>query len=318
MVKPGLDAGIVLNRADRLADRAQVMSGRRRVWVSLVGLGLALAVTGGAAVPNAADGSPAPAPTPRQLAALDATDLAAAASALAQQAVTSGALRTAPALWPPATSVLTSVEALTRLALRTDPSLKPSDTTAIMGPVPRHISHHLQRRPHHVHLTRTYALSRFARAVDDGGSSGIGHRRKHDGSMPAPYQAPDGVFVDPVLPTAKPLTVGIVALRAALKELGQPYVWGGAGPSTFDCSGLVQWAYAHAGLQLAHHAATQWNEGRLIPGRDILPGDLIMFGHPIFHVGIYLGAGWMLNAPYTGQWVDVVPVPSRVTGVIRP
>jgi cell wall-associated NlpC family hydrolase len=81
---------------------------------------------------------------------------------------------------------------------------------------------------------------------------------------------------------------------------------------------LVQWAYAHAGLELAHHAAYQWNEGRLIPGKDILPGDLIMFGRPIVHVGMYVGAGWMVNAPYTGQYVNLMAVPNHVAGVVRP
>ena len=110
----------------------------------------------------------------------------------------------------------------------------------------------------------------------------------------------------------------MVAVRSALKELGQPYVWAAAGPTTFDCSGLVQWAYAHAGLSLAAFTGYEWNEGRMIPGRDILPGDLILFGDPTFHVGMYLGAGWMVNAPYTSQYVNVVPVPGRVAGVIRP
>src|SRR6202042_780714 len=104
------------------------------------------------------------------------------------------------------------------------------------------------------------------------------------------------------------------ALREALSKLGQPYVWAAGGPNTFDCSGLMQWAYAHAGRWLTHFSGDQWNEGRLIPPRDILPGDLILFEYrhstTIHHVGMYLGAGWMVNAPFTGQYVDVVQVPS--------
>jgi cell wall-associated NlpC family hydrolase len=113
-------------------------------------------------------------------------------------------------------------------------------------------------------------------------------------------------------------TVGEVALRAAMKQLGRPYVWGGAGPSTFDCSGLTMRAYARGGVRLTHFTGSQWNQGRLIPARDALPGDLILFGHPVFHVAMYLGAGWMLNAPFTGHYVDVAPVWKHVAGVIRP
>ncbi len=257
-------------------------------------------------------------PTPRELERLDEANLVAATNDIQTQALASGGLQNGPPYWSPAKRLLASVDALSNLAIADDPSLAPTDTTAIMGPVPTTIAHHLRKRPHHVHIVQTRTLMPFVAAIPDGGSSGIGHRHRHDGAKPAPYQAPDGLFVDPDLEPTQPATIGLAALRSAIKELGQPYVWAAAGPSTFDCSGLVQWAYAHAGIALAHHAATQWNEGRLIPGRDILPGDLIMFGHPIFHVGMYLGSGWMINAPYTGQYVNIVPVPNRVAGVVRP
>jgi cell wall-associated NlpC family hydrolase len=127
------------------------------------------------------------------------------------------------------------------------------------------------------------------------------------------------VYVDPTLPSLRGSpTVSEVALRAALRELGQPYVWGGAGPTTYDCSGLVMHSYARAGVRLVHYSGTQWNQGRLIPASDALPGDLVLFGDPIFHVAIYLGAGWMLNAPFTGHYVDVVPVWKHVAGIVRP
>jgi cell wall-associated NlpC family hydrolase len=284
---------------------------------ALLGLSAGLLLLLAQPMPGAAGGA-AKRPTPAELAQLNVTSLTVASYDIEQQALASGAITHRPHVGNGVRMLLASVTALTKQAIAADPSLTPADTTAVMGPVPRNISHHLVKRPGHRHRSATHTLLPFARAIPDGGSSGIGHDRKHDGATPAPFQTPDGVFVDPVLQPVQPATIGLVALRAALKELGQPYVWGGAGPSTFDCSGLVQWAYAHAGIRLTHHAADQWNEGRLIPGKDILPGDLIMFGRPIFHVGMYLGAGWMLNAPYTGQWVNIVPVPTRVTGVIRP
>ncbi|HTW20268.1 MAG TPA: C40 family peptidase [Mycobacteriales bacterium] len=289
----------------------------RRALLSLVGVGAVVGLalgTGSAAlaVPSSHR------VTPVELQQLDAANLSQAASDIEAQAAASGALPNGTSYLAPAKVLFQADSAMVQMAINVDPTLKPADTTAIMGPVPQTIKHHLRKRPRHAHITRTHALGTFVAPVSDGGSRGLGHNRRHDGAKPAPFQTADGLFVDPTIQRAKPPTVGLVALRTALQQLGKPYVWAAAGPITYDCSGLVQWAYAHAGLLLAHHAATQWNEGRLIPGRDILPGDLIMFGRPIFHVGIYLGSGWMLNAPYTGQYVDVVPVPSGVTGVIRP
>jgi len=280
-------------------------------------LGSVLALGLGASVAGATQAG-AHRPTARELEQLDFDNLVAATNDVQTQALASGALQNGPRYLSPAKLLLASVDALTKLAITDDPSGAPTDTRAIMGPVPTPIARHLRKRPHHLHIVRTRTLTPFVAAIPDGGSRGLGHNRRHDGAKPAPYQTPDGIGVDPQLEPVQPATIGLVALRSAIEELGQPYVWAAAGPSTFDCSGLVQWAYAHAGIALAHHAATQWNEGRLIPGRDILPGDLIMFGHPIFHVGMYLGSGWMINAPYTGQYVNIVPVPKRVAGVVRP
>jgi cell wall-associated NlpC family hydrolase len=139
--------------------------------------------------------------------------------------------------------------------------------------------------------------------------------------LPAPFQRRDGVYIDPRLPRPTNPTIGMIAIRAALQKLGQPYVWAAGGPSTFDCSGLTQWAYARAGIHLIHFTGSQWNEGRLLKPRQILPGDLVLFAHrhgPIHHVGIYLGAGWMVNAPFTSQYVSVTRVSSGVAGVVRP
>jgi cell wall-associated NlpC family hydrolase len=248
----------------------------------------------------------------------DAANLAQASNAILAQAMSSGALAHPTDTWSPARAILASVDALTGLALARDPSRSPQQTTAVMGPVPTTLAHPITPTPPHHRVLVSHTLRPFTRALPDAGSIGIGHNRTHGGATPASFQEPDGVLVDPVLQPVQHATIGMVALRSALQNLGQPYVWGGAGPSTFDCSGLVQWAYAHAGLWLTHYTGDQWNESRRIPARDILPGDLVLFGHTIHHVGMYLAAGWMLNAPYTGQYVNVVPVPGHVTGVVRP
>jgi cell wall-associated NlpC family hydrolase len=263
-------------------------------------------------------------PKPSTLAEIDAASLRAAASAVETEALTSGALTTAPTTTRPAQVLLASASALITAARAADPSLKPKRTTAVMGAVPYQLSHPTKRHPRHHRITRTRSLQLFSHAIADHGARGFGLHRLHGGAHPAAYQHPDGVYVDPTLPVLTAPTISQVALRTALGKLGQPYVWAAAGPSTFDCSGLTQWAYAHAGIGLAHYTGYQWNEGRKIPGRDILPGDLILFeysigGHEVIHhVAMYLGAGWMLNAPYTGQYVDVVPVPSGVAGIVRP
>lgn len=103
-------------------------------------------------------------------------------------------------------------------------------------------------------------------------------------------------------------TVGLVALRAALTKRGDWYVWGAAGPSTFDCSGLVVWAFAQEGISLPHYTGSLWNSGMHVSRADLEPGDLVFFFADLSHVGIYIGNGLMVAAPSTGQAIQVQPV----------
>jgi peptidoglycan DL-endopeptidase CwlO len=103
-------------------------------------------------------------------------------------------------------------------------------------------------------------------------------------------------------------SVGVQALKWALSRIGDPYVWGAAGPSTFDCSGLVMWSYAHVGISLDHFTGDQWNEGEHIPRSELEPGDLVFFFPTISHVGMYIGNGLMVDAPTAGQDVQIQPV----------
>lgn len=251
--------------------------------------------------------------------AQDVELLQSAAAAVTLEAMSSKALHHVPAYRSPAKRLYLAVAALLRKARREDPDLTPTNTTAVMGPVPQALVQGRSRTPAHRQIYPTHTLLRWnGREVAAQPSTGNGHNRSYAGSWPAIYRTPDGMYVDPQIPQVKAPSVAAVAVRAALREIGQPYVWAGGGPSVFDCSGLVQWAYAKAGIPLGHYTGYQWAEGRLVPPRDVLPGDLILFGNPTHHVGIYLGAGWMVNAPYTGQYVDVVPVESGVAGIIRP
>jgi len=115
-----------------------------------------------------------------------------------------------------------------------------------------------------------------------------------------------GSYPDVVLPEAS--TVGTVALRAALSKRGDWYVWGAAGPNSFDCSGLVVWAFGTEGITLPHYTGDLWNSGMHVSRADLEPGDLVFFFADISHVGIYIGNGLMVDAPETGQQVQVQPV----------
>jgi cell wall-associated NlpC family hydrolase len=98
------------------------------------------------------------------------------------------------------------------------------------------------------------------------------------------------------------------AVSQALSEVGVPYKWGGESTSGFDCSGLVQYAYGKAGVTLPRVAADQSKSGVAVTAADAQPGDLLFFGSPAEHVGIYLGNGKMVDAPHTGTTVRVESV----------
>ena len=115
-----------------------------------------------------------------------------------------------------------------------------------------------------------------------------------------------GQYPDIAIPTAN--TVAAQAVLAALTRRGDPYVWGAAGPTEFDCSGLVVWAFAQEGIALPHYTGDLWNSGVHIPRSDLEPGDLVFFFADISHVGIYLGNGLMVDAPDFGQKVMIQTV----------
>jgi cell wall-associated NlpC family hydrolase len=114
-------------------------------------------------------------------------------------------------------------------------------------------------------------------------------------------------------------------LRAAVSRRGLPYVWGATGPLSFDCSGLVQWSFAQAGIRMPRVAADQALAGPAVPVSKLQPGDLLFYHTDptaptyISHVTIYLGNGWMIQAPEPGKNVEIVPADfgSEFAGAIR-
>jgi peptidoglycan DL-endopeptidase CwlO len=125
----------------------------------------------------------------------------------------------------------------------------------------------------------------------------------------AKAQAVQNAAVIQALPqSSRGSTVAQRAVAAAMTRLGDRYVFGATGPTRFDCSGLVAWAYRQAGVSTAHYTGTLWNSYRHIPASQLEPGDLVFFYRDHHHVGIYIGNGLMINAPHTGDVVRIASV----------
>jgi cell wall-associated NlpC family hydrolase len=126
------------------------------------------------------------------------------------------------------------------------------------------------------------------------------HAQSEQGS--APPAPPHSTYNGPATGSAA------TAVKYAYAQLGKPYVWGGAGPNSFDCSGLTMMAWNAAGVSLPHNAAMQQSDIPAVSLSSLQPGDLIFFGSPAFHVGMYIGGGNMIQAPHTGADVEITPV----------
>ena len=119
--------------------------------------------------------------------------------------------------------------------------------------------------------------------------AGLGNWASYDGPLP---QTNDAVLDQ--------------AVQTAAAYLGIPYVWAGDRPSSgFDCSGFTQYVFAQHGVSLPHYAAYQAAMGFPVAPQDIRPGDLVFFGSPIHHVGLYIGGGEFIEAPHTGAVVKI-------------
>jgi cell wall-associated NlpC family hydrolase len=125
----------------------------------------------------------------------------------------------------------------------------------------------------------------LAQQQQSGGSLGFGNQQ-----APTNLPAPSGSAA--------------IAVSAAEAQLNKPYEFAAAGPDRFDCSGLTMFAWAKAGVSMAHFAATQYDEFPHVPINQLAPGDLVFYGSPIHHVGMYVGNGTMIEAPHTGAFVD--------------
>lgn len=104
----------------------------------------------------------------------------------------------------------------------------------------------------------------------------------------------------------------------AKRYLGAPYVWGASGPNSFDCSGFTSFVFRQVGVQLPRVSRDQINSGQRVSRGDLQPGDLVFFGSPIHHVGIYVGDDMMIHSPRTGDVVKISPLLDDYVGACRP
>jgi cell wall-associated NlpC family hydrolase len=105
--------------------------------------------------------------------------------------------------------------------------------------------------------------------------------------------------------SAAPTAASQKAVDVALSQVGKPYAWGAAGPGSYDCSGLAQYAYKAAGVALPHSSGAQSTMGTAVSKADLKPGDLVFFYSPVSHVAIYIGNGQIVHASTAGQPVKV-------------
>jgi cell wall-associated NlpC family hydrolase len=132
---------------------------------------------------------------------------------------------------------------------------------------------------------------------------------------PAPDPEPE-----PELPDAPPPSSAAgIAVQTAYDQLGDPYVYAAAGPDAFDCSGLTMYSWAAAGVSLPHSSRAQYDSLPHVSMGSLQPGDLVFYGSPIHHVGIYIGGGSYIHAPQTGDVVKIASIyRSDYAGAARP
>lgn len=121
--------------------------------------------------------------------------------------------------------------------------------------------------------------------------------------------APRPPAPDSQLPVSAPNSRAAGAISAARSMLGTPYRWAGTSPSTgFDCSGLLVWSWSQVGVSLPRTSRGMYSGTQRISESQLQPGDLVFYGSPVYHVGMYVGGGQMVHSPRTGDVVKIAPI----------
>ncbi len=128
-----------------------------------------------------------------------------------------------------------------------------------------------------------------------------------------PTTVPRLSYIDPTMDPPAPHGRSLEVVEFARAQLGLPYLWAGEGLADggFDCSGLSKKAWEAVGISLTHQSQVQWNQTARVAKADLQPGDLVFFGAPIHHLGIYIGQGKMIEAPREGFFVRTSSINRR-------
>jgi cell wall-associated NlpC family hydrolase len=159
---------------------------------------------------------------------------------------------------------------------------------------------------------RAEAAARAARAAQQQAQAAQQQARNAQQAARSPNRSssPSDIGVDPGNVPAPSGGAG-AAVAYARAQVGKPYRYAGVGPDAYDCSGLTMMAWRQGGVAMAHGARAQYAAFPKVPISQLQPGDLVFFGSPIHHVGIYVGGGTMIEAPHTGAFVRYRPIHRR-------
>ncbi|WP_280245944.1 C40 family peptidase [Nocardia abscessus] len=144
--------------------------------------------------------------------------------------------------------------------------------------------------------------------ADTGSASGSGPGSASSGSASGSGPGSESGSASGSAALPVPSVFGLGALAAATTQIGKPYEWGGTGPSSWDCSGLVQWAYRQVGVSIPRTTWQQATAGTPVPRAALSPGDVVVLNSDGSHVGIYAGGGQVLNAYGRGVPVGFTPL----------
>ncbi|WP_280250258.1 NlpC/P60 family protein [Nocardia abscessus] len=144
--------------------------------------------------------------------------------------------------------------------------------------------------------------------ADTGSASGSGPGSASSGSASGSGPGSESGSASGSAALPVPSVFGLGALAAATTQIGKPYEWGGTGPSSWDCSGLVQWAYRQVGVSIPRTTWQQAKAGTPVPRAALSPGDVVVLNSDGSHVGLYAGGGQVLNAYDWGVPVGFTPL----------
>lgn len=155
---------------------------------------------------------------------------------------------------------------------------------------------------------RAQARTRSTAAATARSSSPAAERAASPVAPSAPSPQAPAAPAAPAVPVSAPNGRAAGAIAAARSMLGTPYRWAGSSPGGFDCSGLMLWSWAQVGVSLPRTSGSQYAGTQRISAAQLQPGDLVFFGSPIHHVGMYVGGGQMVHSPRTGDVVKISPI----------